>query len=97
MPYRRLPTTDKARIRALNAALGKVIKQNGKDLAFSNHTVEELQVCSEVVFKPFLATKITGYRNKEEAKNSPTWKNKKCDYRRIRSFCQVVLRPLRAQ
>lgn len=43
MPYRRLPTTDKARIRALNAALGKVIKQNGKDLAFSNHTVEELQ------------------------------------------------------
>lgn len=43
MPYRRLPTTDKARIRALNAALGKVIKQNGKKLAFSNHTVEELQ------------------------------------------------------
>uniref|UniRef100_UPI003217BEB0 hypothetical protein n=1 Tax=uncultured Draconibacterium sp. TaxID=1573823 RepID=UPI003217BEB0 len=43
MPYRRLPTTDKARIRALNAALGKVIKQNGKKLAFSNHSVEELQ------------------------------------------------------
>ncbi len=43
MPYRRLPTTDKARLRALNAALGKVIKQNGKSLAFSNHSVEELQ------------------------------------------------------
>jgi len=43
MPYRRLPTTDKARIRALNAALGKVIKENGKKLAFSNHAVEELQ------------------------------------------------------
>jgi len=43
MPYRRLPTTDKARIRALNAALGKVIKQNGKKLAFSNHSIEELQ------------------------------------------------------
>lgn len=42
MPYRRLPTTDKARIRALNAALGKVIK-NGHKLAFSNHSVEELQ------------------------------------------------------
>jgi hypothetical protein len=42
MPYRRLPTTDKARIRALNAALGKVIK-NGYKLAFSNHSVEELQ------------------------------------------------------
>jgi hypothetical protein len=43
MPYRRLPTTDKARIRALNAALGKVIKENGRKLAFSNHSVEELQ------------------------------------------------------
>jgi len=43
MPYRRLPTTDKARIRALNAALGKVIKQNGVKLAFSNHSIEELQ------------------------------------------------------
>lgn len=43
MPYRRLPTTDKARKRALNAALGKVIKQNGKKLAFSNHSIEELQ------------------------------------------------------
>lgn len=42
MPYRRLPTTDKARIRALNAALGKVIKNDNK-LAFSNHSVEELQ------------------------------------------------------
>lgn len=42
MPYRRLPTTDKARIRALNAALGKVIKNENK-LAFSNHSVEELQ------------------------------------------------------
>ena len=42
MPYRRLPTTDKARIRALNAALGKVIENENK-LAFSNHSVEELQ------------------------------------------------------
>lgn len=42
MPYRRLPTTDKARIRALNAALGKVIKNESK-LAFSNQSVEELQ------------------------------------------------------
>ena len=42
MPYRRLPTTDKARIRALNAALAKVIK-NEEKLAFSNHSVEELQ------------------------------------------------------
>lgn len=42
MPYRRLPTTDKARIRALNAALGKVIK-SGYNPAFSNHSIEELQ------------------------------------------------------
>ncbi|WP_347839151.1 hypothetical protein [uncultured Draconibacterium sp.] len=42
MPYRRLPTTDKARMRALNAALGKVIK-NERKLAFSNHSVEQLQ------------------------------------------------------
>ncbi|MEN8117685.1 MAG: hypothetical protein ABFS16_11940 [Bacteroidota bacterium] len=43
MPYRRLPTTDKARIRALNAALEKVITENGTILAFSNHSIEELQ------------------------------------------------------
>lgn len=43
MPYRRLPTTDKARIRALEAALNKVMEKNGKDPVFSHHSVEELQ------------------------------------------------------
>ena len=44
MPYRRLPTTDKARIRALNAAIK--LAENGnaeKELAFSKGTLVELK------------------------------------------------------
>jgi len=43
MPYRRLPTTDKARIRALEAALKKTIPQNGEKLAISNSYLYELK------------------------------------------------------
>jgi hypothetical protein len=42
MPYRRLPTTDKARTRALEAALEKVAFKNGK-VAISERVIEELQ------------------------------------------------------
>lgn len=42
MPYRRLPTTDKARMRALEAALEKVAFKNGK-FAVSAKTIDELQ------------------------------------------------------
>jgi hypothetical protein len=42
MPYRRLPTTDKARTRALEAALEKVAFKNGK-VAISERTIEALQ------------------------------------------------------
>ncbi len=42
MPYRRLPTTDKARTRALEAALEKVAFKNGK-VAISEKRIEELQ------------------------------------------------------
>ncbi|KAF0239434.1 MAG: hypothetical protein FD181_22 [Prolixibacteraceae bacterium] len=42
MPYRRLPTTDKARTRALEAALEKVAFKNGK-VAISERAIEELQ------------------------------------------------------
>lgn len=42
MPYRRLPTTDKARTRALEAALEKVAFKNGK-VAISAKSIEELQ------------------------------------------------------
>jgi hypothetical protein len=42
MPYRRLPTTDKARTRALESALEKVAFRNGK-VAISANTIEELQ------------------------------------------------------
>jgi len=42
MPYRRLPTTDKARTRALDAALQKAAFKNGK-VAISPKTIEELQ------------------------------------------------------
>jgi hypothetical protein len=42
MPYRRLPTTDKARTRALESALEKVAFKNGK-VAISDKKIEELQ------------------------------------------------------
>jgi len=42
MPYRRLPTTDKARTRALDAAMQKVAFKNGK-VAISAKTIEDLQ------------------------------------------------------
>ena len=42
MPYRRLPTTDKARIRALDAALKIAAKKDKKNLAFSKSRLEEL-------------------------------------------------------
>ena len=43
MPYRRLPTTDKARIRALNAALGLAEKSDVEVLAFSKETLLKLK------------------------------------------------------
>jgi len=42
MPYRRLPTTDKARMRALESALQKAAFKNGK-VAVGQKTIEELQ------------------------------------------------------
>ena len=43
MPYRRLPTTDKARMRALEAALKKATGKTGDKLAISNPLIEELR------------------------------------------------------
>jgi len=44
MPYRRLPTTDKARLRALEAASKKTNTTPSGKLAFTYKTVEELRV-----------------------------------------------------
>ena len=43
MPYRRLPTTDKARLRALETALTKVGEVSVKNIPFARHSIEELQ------------------------------------------------------
>ncbi|WP_147384123.1 hypothetical protein [Maribellus luteus] len=43
MPYRRLPTTDKARLRALEAALKKVNAITTRNIPFAKHSIEELQ------------------------------------------------------
>lgn len=43
MPYRRLPTTDKARLRALDAALVIASNRDAVKLAFSKHTLFELK------------------------------------------------------
>lgn len=42
MPYRRLPTTDKARIRALDAALLKTESLNDDKKSVADHTIDEL-------------------------------------------------------
>ncbi len=42
MPYRRLPTTDRARMRALDAALTKAEETESEKLAFSKRTIAEL-------------------------------------------------------
>jgi len=43
MPYRRLPTTDKARIRAINAAINLADKNDVENLAFSKASYQELK------------------------------------------------------
>lgn len=43
MPYRRLPTTDRARMRALNAALKKAEETESDKLAFSKRALAELK------------------------------------------------------
>ncbi len=43
MPYRRLPTTDKARMRALEAALKKATENKSGQVAIPNHLIEELE------------------------------------------------------
>lgn len=42
MPYRRLPTTDKARLRALEAALLKCENPSDDSMELSNHFIDEL-------------------------------------------------------
>ena len=42
MPYRRLPTTDKARLRAIQYALNAASKKDPGKLAYSKHTLYEL-------------------------------------------------------
>ncbi len=42
MPYRRLPTTDKARRRALDAVIKQASKTDESKLVFSKHTLHEL-------------------------------------------------------
>ena len=44
MPYRRLPTTDKARLRALEAALETASENDLENLAFSQPILEELKL-----------------------------------------------------
>ncbi|MCG6187515.1 hypothetical protein [Maribellus maritimus] len=43
MPYRRLPTTDKARIRAMESALKLADKTSEEKLAFSRYTYQQLK------------------------------------------------------
>jgi hypothetical protein len=69
MPYRRLPTTDKARRRALDAALKQTAKIDEKKLAFSKQTWSELNLVKtnfENTLKQYNADILTqSEKNKE--------------------------------
>jgi len=69
MPYRRLPTTDRARLRALKAAIKKTEQRSGNKLAISNSSIEELQLVktkfSNTLTQYELDVKIQSERNRE--------------------------------
>jgi len=68
MPYRRLPTTDRARLRALKAAIKKTEQRSGNKLAISNSSIEELQLVktkfSNTLTQYELDVKIQSERNR---------------------------------
>jgi len=67
MPYRRLPTTDKARMRALEAALKKTTLKKGDKLAIPTPFIEELKLVkkrfSNMLIHYELNIKIQSERN----------------------------------
>lgn len=69
MPYRRLPTTDKARMRAIEAALKMAAKKAGYKQAFSKHTLDELNrvnfIFQNTLKQYELDIKIQSDKNKE--------------------------------
>jgi len=68
MPYRRLPTTDRARLRALNAAIKKTETGDNK-LVISNASIEDLQLVktrfSNTLTQYELDVKIQSERNRK--------------------------------
>jgi hypothetical protein len=69
MPYRRLPTTDRARLRALEAAINKIEQKVDKKLAISNESIEQLQLVktkfSNTLIQYELDVKIQSERNRD--------------------------------
>jgi len=69
MPYRRLPTTDRARLRALKAAIKRTEQRSDNKLAISNSSIEELQLVktkfSNTLIQYELDVKIQSERNRD--------------------------------
>lgn len=69
MPYRRLPTTDKARLRALEAALEKSSNDGDNQLAISRALIEELKLVvmrfNNTLVQYELDVRIQSERNQE--------------------------------
>lgn len=67
MPYRRLPTTDKARLRALEASLEKATDREDKNFALTNPIIEELEIVKKrfnnALVQYELDTKIQSEKN----------------------------------
>jgi hypothetical protein len=74
MPYRRLPTTDKARLRALNAALKMAEKKGQSKLAFSKPFHDELLLVKtnfENALKQHLSDSKIQSENNKNYKSAP--------------------------
>ena len=88
MPYRRLPTTDKARIRALNAALKLAEKSDAEKLAFSKETLLKLKQV-KTTFESTLQIYKTDVKKQSEAnKDYKTLMEKSVLY--LSHFVQVL-------
>jgi hypothetical protein len=72
MPYRRLPNTDQARLRALHAAITAAQKRSPEELAFSSNTLARLRA-----FFTNFETTIIHHKlaRQQQEKNSPAYQD----------------------
>jgi len=88
MPYRRLPTTDKARIRALNDALELTEKTDIEELAFSKGTMFKLKQVKTTFESTLQMYKASAKKQSEKNKEYKTLMEKAALY--VSHFIQAL-------